>query len=128
MNEHCALYGEYTGVRTARKHLGWYVRHMPGGEAFRQHINTLEDPQAQAPLEAQWAKLPGLVEHTFTHFHLELAVWRAEAIADGVLRDDGDYRWTTPEDIDGEALPTVMRKVVAHVLRPLAPSPRRKRK
>jgi tRNA-dihydrouridine synthase B len=42
------LYGEYTGVRTARKHLGWYVRHMPGGEAFRQHINTLEDPQAQA--------------------------------------------------------------------------------
>ena len=48
LHEHCALYGEYTGVRTARKHLGWYVRHMPGGEAFRQHINTLEDPQAQA--------------------------------------------------------------------------------
>jgi len=60
LHEHCALYGEYTGVRTARKHLGWYVRHMPGGEAFRQHINTLEDPQAQADALGlfldQWAQ------------------------------------------------------------------------
>jgi hypothetical protein len=32
-----------------------------------------------------------------------------------VLRDDGDYRWTKREALDGEALPTVMRKVVAHV-------------
>ena len=60
LHAHCALYGEYTGVRTARKHLGWYVRHMPGGEAFRQHINTLEDPQAQADALGlfldQWAQ------------------------------------------------------------------------
>ncbi len=60
LHEHCALYGEYTGVRTARKHLGWYVRHMHGGEAFRQHINTLEDPQAQADALGlfldQWAQ------------------------------------------------------------------------
>jgi tRNA-dihydrouridine synthase B len=60
LHEHCALYGEYTGVRTARKHLGWYVRHMPDGEAFRQHINTLEDPQAQADALGlfldQWAQ------------------------------------------------------------------------
>jgi tRNA-dihydrouridine synthase B len=45
--EHMALYGPYTGVRSARKHLGWYVRDWPGGEAFRQRINTLEDAQAQ---------------------------------------------------------------------------------
>jgi len=60
LHAHCDLYGEYTGVRTARKHLGWYVRHMPGGEAFRQHINTLEDPQAQADALGlfldQWAQ------------------------------------------------------------------------
>ena len=31
-----------------------------------------------APLKAEWKKLPGLVEHTFTHFHLELSVYRAE--------------------------------------------------
>lgn len=75
-----------------------------------------QQPQDSAPLEAQWRALPGRVEHTFTHFHLELEVWRADKILDGVLRDDGDYRWTAREDLRGEALPTLMRKVVAHVL------------
>ena len=32
---HYDLYGEFTGVRTARKHIGWYVKSLPGGEAFR---------------------------------------------------------------------------------------------
>ena len=77
----------------------------------------VSDAEAQAPLAAEWKKLPGKVEHTFTHFHLELTVWRAEKVIDGVLRDDGDYRWTKREALDGEALPTVMRKVVAHVLK-----------
>ncbi len=45
--EHMGLYGEHTGVRSARKHMGWYVRDWPGGEAFRQRINTLESAQAQ---------------------------------------------------------------------------------
>jgi tRNA-dihydrouridine synthase B len=31
-----ALYGEALGVRIARKHIGWYVRALPGGEAFRR--------------------------------------------------------------------------------------------
>jgi tRNA-dihydrouridine synthase B len=47
LHEHYALYGEYSGVRTARKHIGWYVRELPGGEAFRQRMNTVEDTQAQ---------------------------------------------------------------------------------
>jgi len=41
--EHYALYGEFSGVRTARKHIGWYVRALPGGEAFRARMNALED-------------------------------------------------------------------------------------
>lgn len=86
-----------------------------------------DDPQAEAPLAASWEELPGLVEHTFTHFHLELAVWRAVTIADGVLRDDGDYRWVARDDLGGEALPTVMRKIVAHALGGAAPKPKRKR-
>ncbi|CAN7755585.1 tRNA dihydrouridine synthase DusB [Pseudorhodoferax sp. LjRoot39] len=45
--EHYALYGEYTGVRSARKHIGWYVRQLPGGEAFRQRMNRLEQPTEQ---------------------------------------------------------------------------------
>jgi len=47
LDEHYALYGEFTGVRTARKHIGWYVRSLPGGEAFRQRMNALEDSVSQ---------------------------------------------------------------------------------
>jgi tRNA-dihydrouridine synthase B len=50
LQDHYGLYGEYTGVRSARKHIGWYVRSLPGGEALRERINALEgaDPQWQA--------------------------------------------------------------------------------
>jgi A/G-specific adenine glycosylase len=74
------------------------------------------DPASQAPLAAQWRKLHGKVEHTFTHFHLELTVLRAVTIDNGELRDNGDYRWVSPQSLHAEALPTVMRKIVAHVL------------
>ena len=47
LHAHHELYGPYTGVRTARKHIGWYVRALPGGAAFRDRMNTLDDPQAQ---------------------------------------------------------------------------------
>jgi tRNA-dihydrouridine synthase B len=47
LQDHYALYGEFTGVRTARKHIGWYVRGLPGGEAFRATMNTIEDCGAQ---------------------------------------------------------------------------------
>jgi tRNA-dihydrouridine synthase B len=47
LDEHYALYGERTGVRSARKHIAWYIRCLPGGEAFRQHMNTLEDSASQ---------------------------------------------------------------------------------
>ncbi len=47
LQDHYALYGEFTGVRTARKHIGWYVRALPGGEAFRNNMNLLEDSANQ---------------------------------------------------------------------------------
>ena len=47
LHDHYDLYGEYTGVRTARKHIGWYVKTFPGGEAFRAQMNLLEDCEAQ---------------------------------------------------------------------------------
>jgi len=47
LHEHYALYGEYTGVRSARKHIGWSVRMLPGGEAFRTAMNTIDDCRAQ---------------------------------------------------------------------------------
>jgi tRNA-dihydrouridine synthase B len=51
MNEHLpahyAFYGEYVGVRTARKHIGWYVEDLPGGEEFRQRMNRMESTSEQ---------------------------------------------------------------------------------
>jgi len=45
--DHYTLYGEAVGVRSARKHIGWAVRALPGGEAFRAVMNTLDDCDAQ---------------------------------------------------------------------------------
>ena len=45
--DHHAFYGPFTGLYTARKHIGWYVRDLPGGAAFRRAMNTIEDCAAQ---------------------------------------------------------------------------------
>jgi len=47
LQDHYALYGEFTGVRSARKHIGWYVKALPGGAAFRQRMNGIEDCNGQ---------------------------------------------------------------------------------
>ncbi len=48
LQDHYALYGEFSGVRTARKHIGWYVKALPGGEDFRARMNAIEDCEAQS--------------------------------------------------------------------------------
>ena len=47
LHDHYSLYGEFIGVRSARKHIGWYVRELPGGEAFRGQMNALDNSTAQ---------------------------------------------------------------------------------
>jgi tRNA-dihydrouridine synthase B len=47
LEDHHAFYGEFTGVRTARKHIGWYVRALPGGEEFRRGMNLIDDSRQQ---------------------------------------------------------------------------------
>ncbi|WP_395688246.1 tRNA dihydrouridine synthase DusB [Caenimonas koreensis] len=47
LQDHYALYGEYTGVRTARKHIGWYVNRLPGGVQFRATMNGIEESGEQ---------------------------------------------------------------------------------
>ncbi len=42
-----AFYGEYTGVRVARKHIAWYSKGQREGNAFREQINRLESATAQ---------------------------------------------------------------------------------
>ena len=47
LQEHYDLYGEYIGVRSARKHIAWYVAALPGATVFRQAMNRLDCPQEQ---------------------------------------------------------------------------------
>ncbi|MGE5767448.1 MAG: tRNA dihydrouridine synthase DusB, partial [Bacteroidota bacterium] len=36
--------GRHTGVRVARKHLGWYAKGIAGAADFRARVNTEDDP------------------------------------------------------------------------------------
>ncbi|MCL4739817.1 MAG: tRNA dihydrouridine synthase DusB [Burkholderiaceae bacterium] len=66
LDDHHALYGEHAGVRSARKHVGWAVRALPGGEGLRALVNALDTAAAQRhavasffdQLAAAWPRLP----------------------------------------------------------------------
>ncbi len=47
LEDHYGLYGEFTGMLTARKHIGWVVKSLPGGEDFRGRMNLLQSCAAQ---------------------------------------------------------------------------------
>jgi A/G-specific adenine glycosylase len=73
-----------------------------------------------APVQGEWWVVPGTVAHVFTHFRLELQVYRALVPAHASLTlwsDPARCRWVPRRDLDRSALPTVMRKVIAHALR-----------
>ncbi|MEZ5786694.1 MAG: A/G-specific adenine glycosylase [Xanthobacteraceae bacterium] len=59
-----------------------------------------------------WRRIPGTVTHTFTHFPLELIVYVAKAAR--TTKPPAGARWVADADLSGEALPGVMRKVLAH--------------
>lgn len=48
------FYGEYLGVRIARKHVGWYLHHQPKGVSFRAHFNQLESAVEQVAAIEQY--------------------------------------------------------------------------
>ena len=54
LREHVAglhhLHGVVPGARMARKHVGWYARHLPDGALLRQRFNALEQAEAQLDL------------------------------------------------------------------------------
>jgi A/G-specific adenine glycosylase len=59
-----------------------------------------------------WRRRPGVVSHVFTHFPLELVVYVAEVRPGATAPKDA--RWIPAVDLPGEALPNLMRKVIAH--------------
>jgi A/G-specific adenine glycosylase len=62
----------------------------------------------------QWRRLHGVVQHVFTHFPLELSVFAAQ-VPRATPAPKG-ARWVKITELRDEALPNVMRKVLAHVL------------
>jgi A/G-specific adenine glycosylase len=65
-----------------------------------------------APLKADWRKLPGVVEHSFTHFHLEFVVYRADVGLDAKPKEPCGF--VARRDLARAALPSLMRKVLDH--------------
>lgn len=72
-------------------------------------------PQKDAPLKAEWTKLKGEVEHVFTHFPLRLTIYVANV--PNSMRAPAPFRWSSANGPDGEALPTLFKKVLAHAAR-----------
>ena len=78
-----------------------------------------DDALRLAPIKTRWFAMPGAVAHTFTHFRLGLMVYRAHVRNDVPLTlwaRQRDCRWVNRRALDREALPSVMRKVIAHGL------------
>lgn len=85
------LLGGMTEVPTT----GWTAR-----------MDGATDPAA-APFPADW-RASGSIRHVFTHFQLELSVFSAEVARQA---PEGHW-WSPPPSLPGEALPTVMKKVL----------------
>ncbi len=79
----------------------------------RQHAPRFREPERRNV--TVWRRLAATVRHVFTHFPLELIVYATELPA--VTPAPEGMRWIPMTDIAGEALPSVMRKVVALALR-----------
>jgi len=71
-------------------------------------------PRFGARKSPSWRRTAGVVRHVFTHFPLELTVYATEVPARTAAPKDA--RWIAISELDGQALPSLMRKVVAHAL------------
>jgi A/G-specific adenine glycosylase len=76
--------------------------------------NSLKDAPRLSRATPKWQRLPGVVTHVFTHFPLELTVYAAKVPRNASAPNGA--RWISIKDLKDEALPTVMRKVLAHAL------------
>jgi A/G-specific adenine glycosylase len=88
--------------------------------AWSELLPPFKDALRAAPVRADWWQVPGTVVHTFTHFRLELVAFRAVVPADTSLTfwaDAPRCKWVARRALDREALPSVMRKLLAHALR-----------
>jgi len=88
---------------------------------------TVAAAAKSAPVRAEWRELPGLVQHTFTHFHLELTVLAGHTakgqgqINKGQInKSPVDGVWVPVDRLSDHALPNLMKKVARHALKHLS--------
>ena len=88
--------------------------------AWEATAPAAKDALVAAPVHAQWWPVPGEVVHVFTHFRLEVQVYRAL-----VPLDATPNLWSEPERcafvqrraLPSAALPSLMRKIIGHALK-----------
>jgi A/G-specific adenine glycosylase len=86
---------------------------------WREGPSPGEPAQRELPVHGTWHPVPGVVVHTFTHFRLEMNVYRSlveRKIALAPAAGPDRCRWVARRDLDRAALPSVMRKIIAHGL------------
>jgi A/G-specific adenine glycosylase len=91
------------------------VPSTPWGDALPAKREALRS----APVTTSWVAVAGTVVHVFTHFRLELAVYRALVPIDAsftLWAEQERCRWVRRRDLHAQALPSVMKKVIAHGL------------
>ncbi len=85
--------------------------------AWREGPFVAATSLAEVPVPARWVVMDGLVHHTFTHFHLELTIARAIATTGRLAELAPGTTWCELDRLTERALPTVMRKVIAHAVK-----------
>jgi A/G-specific adenine glycosylase len=108
--------GDELLVRTrAEKGLLASMTEVPGSQwlAGQDDRAALKQAPALKGVE-RWHRKAGVVTHVFTHFPLELVVYTADVAAR--TRAPAGMRWVPVATLADEALPNVMRKVIAHAL------------
>ncbi len=85
--------------------------------AWREGPFVAATSLAEVPVPARWVVMDGLVRHTFTHFHLELTIARAIATTGRLAELAPGTTWCALDRLTERALPTVMRKVIAHAVK-----------
>jgi A/G-specific adenine glycosylase len=86
---------------------------------WAEALPPVAEALAAAPARGDWQAVPGIVTHTFTHFRLDTVVYRASVPMAARLTSAADAprcQWIARRDLAAAALPSVMRKIVAHAL------------
>jgi A/G-specific adenine glycosylase len=108
--------GDELLLRTrAEKGLLGGMTEVPGSDWIAAQDDNFARKQAPALNGVtRWRRKAGVVTHVFTHFPLELVVYTASVAAG--TRAPAGMRWAAIETLNDEALPSVMRKAIAHGL------------